>query len=105
MRKKNPNKVSSYLIELPICNLAKCKIKFTGHRLQYSTTPNLPTLFSQSSQSKNLALIFLLQSLPGHCLCSNSDHKQVFTPIMFINAPNNVTTSTKMHRYSIPQPI
>ena len=24
---------------------------------------------------------FLLQPLPGHCLCSNSDHRQVFTPI------------------------
>ena len=48
----------SHLIELPICNSAECKIKFTGHWLRYSTTPNVPTLFTQSSQAKNLAFIF-----------------------------------------------
>ena len=52
------NKVFSYQIELPICNLAQCKIKFTGHWLRYSTTPNEQTLFTQSSQAKNLALLF-----------------------------------------------
>ena len=56
-------------------------MKFTGHWLRYSTTPNVPTLLTQNSQAKNLALIFLLQPLPGHCLCSNSDHRQVLTPI------------------------
>ena len=75
------NKAFSYLIELPICNLAKCKIKFTGHWLRYSTTPNVLTLFTQSSQAKNLAFLFLLQPLSGRCLCSNTDHRQVFTPI------------------------
>ena len=29
-----------------------------GHWLQYSTTPNVPTLLTQKSQAKNLALIF-----------------------------------------------
>ena len=60
------NKVFSYLIDIPICNLAKCKIKFTGHWLQYSTTPNVPTLFTQSSQAKKkkkkkIAFLFSLQ--------------------------------------------
>ena len=52
-----------------------------GHSLRYSTTPNVQTLYIQSSQARNLAFIFLLQPLPGHYLCSNSDHIQVFTPI------------------------
>ena len=52
-----------------------------GYWLRYSTTPNVPTLFTQSSQAKYLALMFFLQPLPGHYLCSNSDHRQVFTPI------------------------
>ena len=32
--------------------LGRCKIKFTGHWLRYSTTLNVPTLFTQSSQAK-----------------------------------------------------
>ena len=51
-------KVFSYLIELPICNSAKRKIKFTGHWLRYITTPNVPTLFTQSSQAKYLASLY-----------------------------------------------
>ena len=59
----------------------------------------MPTLFTQSSQAKNLAFIFYAPTLPGHYLCSNSNHLSVI-------APNNVTTSsTKMHRYGIPLPI
>ena len=34
------------------------KKKFTGHWLRYSTTPNVPTLFIQSSQAINLACFF-----------------------------------------------
>ena len=61
--------------------------------------PSLPKVHMHTI----LRLYFVLQPLPGHCLCSNSDHRQVFTPI---TAPNNVTTSsTKMYRYGIPQPI
>ena len=37
---------------------AECKIKFTGHWLRCSTTPNVPTLFIQSSQAKKLVFIF-----------------------------------------------
>ena len=49
-----------------------------SHWFRYSTTPNVPTLSSQSSQAKHLALIFLLQPLPSHWLYPNSDHRQVF---------------------------
>ena len=45
-------------MELPLCNAVKCKMKFTGHWFRYSTTPNVPTLSTQSSQAINLALIF-----------------------------------------------
>ena len=37
-----------------------------GHWLRYSATPNVPTLFTQSSQAKKLGFIFLHQPLPGH---------------------------------------
>ena len=43
-------KVFLYLIEQPICNSAKCKMKFTGHLLRYSTAPLVTTLFTESSQ-------------------------------------------------------
>ena len=33
-------------------------MKFMGHYLRYSTIPNAPTLLTQNSQAKNLALIF-----------------------------------------------
>ena len=69
------------LIELSLCNSPKCKVKFTGHWLRYRTTPNVLNLSTQSSQANNLALSILLQLLPGHCLCSNSDHRQKLTPI------------------------
>ena len=77
---KYSNNLFLSLIELSLCNSPKCKLKFTGHWLRYSTTPNVPTLFTQSSQAKNLALS-ILKPLPGHCLCSNSDHRQKLTPI------------------------
>ena len=48
----------------------------------------------------------MLQPLPGHWLCSNSDLRQMFTPIYQPLPPNNRTTSSpKMHRYGIPEPI
>ena len=62
MRTKFPNKVILYLIELPICHSVKCKMKFTGHWLRYSTTPNVPTLFTPSSHANNLAFIFFAAS-------------------------------------------
>ena len=34
----------------------KMQIEIHGHWLRYSTTPNVPTLSTQSSQAKNLAL-------------------------------------------------
>ena len=59
LRKYFPCKAFSYLIELPICNLAECKIQLTSHWLRFSTTPNVPTLFTQSSQAKkNSVYIF-----------------------------------------------
>ena len=36
----------------------KMQNKFTGHWLQYSTTPNVSTLFTKSSQAKHLAFVF-----------------------------------------------
>ena len=50
------NKLFLSLVELSLCNSQKCKLKFTGHWLWYSTTPNVPTLTTQSSQAKILAL-------------------------------------------------
>ena len=44
------------LIELSLCNSPKCKLKFKVHWLRYSTTPNVPTFSTQSSQAKNLLL-------------------------------------------------
>ena len=44
--------------------------------MQYHT--NVQTLFTQSSQAKNLTFIFFAANL---YLCSNSDLRQVFTPI------------------------
>ena len=38
--------------------------------------PALPKVHKQK-----IAFLFLQQSLPGHYLCSNSDCRQVFTPI------------------------
>ena len=70
-----------FCIGLPItiCNSAQCKIKFTGQ--WYSTTTNVPNIFTDSSKAIKFAYIFLLQTWPGDCLFSNSDHKKVFTPI------------------------
>ena len=38
-------------------------------------------LYSKFTSNKFNAYIFLLQALPGWCLCSNSNHRKVFTPI------------------------
>ena len=54
-------------------------MNFTGHWLRYSTTPNVPTLSTQSSQAINLALQIFAATFTR--LCSNSDNRQVFTPI------------------------
>ena len=57
-----------YLIELlPLCNSAKCKMKFTGQWLRYSTTPNVPALSTQSLQAINLAPIFFLETPLNFC--------------------------------------
>ena len=56
-------------------------MKFTGHLLRHSTTPNVPTLYTQSSQAINLALIVFAATLSGHRLCPNTDHRRTFTPI------------------------
>ena len=58
LKKVFSNKVVLYLIELPLCKSEKCKMKFTGHVLRYSTAPNGPTLLTKNSQAKKLALIF-----------------------------------------------
>ena len=47
----------------PICNSAKCKMKFTGHWLQYTTTSNVTTLFTESSQAIKFALKVLAANL------------------------------------------
>ena len=39
--------------------------------------PSLPKVHKQNIKRSH----FLLQPLPGHCLCSNSDHRQKLTPI------------------------
>ena len=39
--------------------------------------PSLPKVHKQKIQRFQ----FLLQPLPGHCLCPNSDHRQKLTPI------------------------
>ena len=42
-------------------NMQFSKTKLTRHWLRHSTAPNVPALFTQSSQAKNLVFIFLLQ--------------------------------------------
>ena len=54
----------------------KNKMELRGHWLRYSNTPNAPNLFTQSSQAMHLVFIFLMQPLPGNCLCSNSAHRK-----------------------------
>ena len=48
IEKKNPNKVNLYLIQLPICNSAKCKMKFKG----------FDTVYHQMLQAMKFALLF-----------------------------------------------
>ena len=52
---KQSNFVSDRNTNVPICNITKIKVKFTGPWLPCSTTPNVPTLLTQSPQAKNLA--------------------------------------------------
>ena len=74
--------------------------------IQYHTKCTNP-LYSKFTSKKNERLYVLLQPLPGHCLCSDSGHRQVFTSsCQYIITPNNVTiSSTKNHRYGISQQI
>ena len=70
--------------------------KLTGHWFRYSTKPNVPTLFTQSSQAKNLVFIFLLQ--PYSFMFKFQPQTSAHTHLSVI-APYNVTTSsTKIHR-------
>ena len=41
----------------------KCKMQFTGHRLLYSTTSNVATLFTEKSEAINAAFIFFVANL------------------------------------------
>ena len=50
------------MLELTICNSVTVEIKFKGRWLRYSTTPNVPTLFTQSSHAKILAFIFFAET-------------------------------------------
>ena len=61
LRKYFPNKAFLFLIELPICNSAKCKLKFMGQWLRYNTTPNVTTYFNKNSQAISLLSYVLLQ--------------------------------------------
>ena len=58
-RKKNPNKVFLFLIELPIFNSAKCKMKLTGSlvMIQYHTKCNNP-LYRKFTSNKICCYIF-----------------------------------------------
>ena len=51
------------LIEIPKGNSAKYKMKFMGHWLRYSTTPNVTTLYTESSQAIKLSCIFVAANL------------------------------------------
>ena len=73
--------------------------------IQYHTRCTNP-LYPKFTSKNFSVFYYLLQRLPGHCLCSNSDHRQVFTPIFSVSVPNNVTVSSaKITRYGILQPI
>ena len=43
-------------------------MKFTGHRLRYSTMPNVTTLCTKSSQAKIFAFFFFVDNLPWSLL-------------------------------------
>ena len=81
LRKYFQNKAFLFFIERPICNSAKCKLKFMGQWLRYNTMPNVTTLFNKNSQAISLLSYFVLQTWPGLSLFSNFDHRKVFTPI------------------------
>ena len=70
--------------ELPICNSERCKVKFSGHWLRYSTCTR--PLYRKFTSNKKIAFIylfifFLLQTYPYHCLFSYSDHRTILSPI------------------------
>ena len=78
------NIVILYLIELPLCNLEKNKNENYGSLVTIQYHSNVPALFTQRSQANNLALInfaAIFTNVSGHCLCSNSDHREVLTLI------------------------
>ena len=70
LRKKNPNRVFLYLIEPPICNSAKCKVKFTTHWLRYSSTPNVSILFSYTHSVHSQTIKFAFIVFAANLSCS-----------------------------------
>ena len=58
-----------------VVQLSKCNLKFTGHWLRYSITPNVPTLTTQSPKAINLALLRFAAAFTWSCISSNSDHR------------------------------
>ena len=92
------------MIELLLCNSPKCKLKFMGHWLRYSTTPNVPTRSTQSSQAKNLALSIFVATFTRSLLMFWFRQQTKVNTNLSVIAPNNGTTSsTKIHGYGIPQ--
>ena len=72
-----------------------------GHLLRYSITPNVQTLFTPSSQAKSLAFTFT-----SPLIMFKFQPQTIVNTHLSVIAYNNVTTSsTKMHRYGIAQPI
>ena len=61
---------------------AKMHIETQGSlvTIQYYTKCTNP-LYPKFTSKKLSWSQFLLKPLPGHCLCSNSDHRQKLTPI------------------------
>ena len=88
-------------------NSAKCKMKFMGHWLRNSTTQNVTTLFTESSQAMHFAFMFVAANLNWLLLSFNSDSRKVFTSIyksLYLKMRQNIF-STKMCRFGIPDPI
>ena len=78
----------------------------TGHLLRYNTTPNVPTLFTQSLHAKILAFIFFAATFTWSLLMFKFRPQTSVHTHLSVIAPKNVTTSsTKMHQYGIPRPI
>ena len=84
----------------------KMQLKFTGHWLRYSTTPNVPTLSTQNSQAKHLALSIYAETFTRSLLMFLiRPQKKVNTNLSVISPNNGTTSSTKIHGYGIPRQI